>query len=220
MTATHALVMDVETSGSDADLDWLLEVGAVLIEVPSMTEIGHFESLVLPGDLPAVTSTGHLPMRRREHAIAAIRSKCPPVVRDMHDRNGLWHDLVQVRADRPRHEQMLPPWDLDLEMKEWLDRLRVPWTGILLAGSGSARFDSTFIKKFLPLLHDRLHWSGGLDVGCVRRIAGLAGLSLPDQEASSDPDIKAHRGLADARAHLDELREWVHLFDRYRHEFA
>lgn len=76
-----------------------------------------------------------------------------------------------------------------------------------LAGSGIANFDRLFIREHMPSVDSVLVYYP-IDTGVLRRCLRIFGgetydVSLPE---SFDTDVKAHRALADADAHLREAR--------------
>ena len=124
-----------------------------------------------------------------------------PKVQDMHRSSGLWQEATVG-------ETAWSPSDADEAVRNWLaQRTAGP---VPLTGAGVGHLDLPFIKRFMPLLSQRLtYWP--LDISPVRRMLQLAGRpELIDLER--DVDSKPHRGLADAELHLDELRRYLQLF--------
>lgn len=172
------LWLDLETTGSDEDADPILEVGAVLCQNDAaMAEVERFD-YVLGQPASFWDSFNGL----------------APVVRDMHEANGLWRD---VRASSWRAE------DVDEEMAAIIREITGSTNHVALAGSGVAHFDRRFIHRQLPRLDKRLtYWA--YDVGVVRRFIETVPRHAHLVTDRPRPETKAHRALADARDHRDE----------------
>lgn len=110
-------------------------------------------------------------------------------VRDMHDRSGLL-DAVGSGVSLT---------EADESFAAFLDRYIVDGR-IILAGSGVGHFDSRWIRAHLRLSAKRLTYFV-YDVGVVRRF-----LRTVDEGLLRPAPDKAHRGLDDARDHLDEWK--------------
>lgn len=193
--------LDLETTGVHQTCA-VLEVGAVLTVTCAegcwrVREVTDFHSLVDPfadRDLPLVS---------------ALRAQCRPVVRDMHDRNGLWDELKAPKAPLPGAAQVAA------ELGRLVHSL-VPAgqsMPVRLAGSGVAAFDWRILStrpEWYPFTSQVVH--GVIDVGVLRRAAAAMGLppTPPDQESLSTVE---HRALPDA---YRALREWEAIGERWR----
>jgi oligoribonuclease (3'-5' exoribonuclease) len=186
------LVLDLECTGNQDDDD-IIEIGCVLLSLPSLEEISYFWSLVRPDpyNWTRMLTTN-------------------PKVTQMHTVNGLIRD---IDGDGYESGPISPPSVLDVDgyLVDWLDgqtdknRLHIP-----LGGSGVSHFDRKYIKRDLPRFDGRLtHWA--FDVGVLRRTFALVG--LPWFESG---ETKSHRALDDARLHADEFRYAVKALEGLR----
>lgn len=178
------LFLDLETTGVDAELDSIIEVGLSMVSTEEgYPEVGSFSRVVLP----RISSYN--------------RMLSVDVVREMHEKNGLLQEVKELV--HPDDGVMFPahyPWMVDKDIVNWMgefvgnDKTHIP-----LGGSGVLHFDRRFIKAYLPLLDGRLtHWA--YDVGVLRRTFMKAGVKYASM------DSKTHRALDDARVHAEEWR--------------
>ena len=184
------LFLDLETTGSDEDLDEIIEVGIVMLDAKTLEEIDSFTEVIAPNDN------------------AYLRMEDEDVVRKMHEVNGL---AELIRKDRRENMFLKGANAVDLEITDWLrkhvgnDNTQIPY-----GGSGVAHFDRRFIKKYLPKFDKMItHWAH--DVGTIRRSFVKAGLQTADNFLEKTGQAKDHRALQDARVHADEFR----LYQRY-----
>lgn len=172
------LILDTETTGNE-DQDELIEFGAVMLDSPSLREIGSFTAVIRPS------------------AMAMKRLLDKPVVKSMHEKNGL---LAELDAGLGFHHEVV-----DAQITHWLNQYTEERTHIPYGGSGVVHFDRKYIDKFLPRVSKRItYWA--YDVGSPRRMAELGGSKIYSIEG------KNHRALQDARVHADELRFYVNRF--------
>jgi oligoribonuclease len=178
------LWLDLETTGADETRDAIIEVG-VIPTTPDLIQLGEWSEVVRPTD----QGLGRL-----------LRL---PVVRQMHEANGLLDDLLE--------DDRLPTiGKVDHDLVDWLTGVHpTSPTGMwVLAGSGVGHFDRRFIKAHMPKLDRRLrHWA--IDVGVLRRAYALWGVDRVEPPVPA----KNHRALDDAYGHLAEARTWAHYFD-------
>lgn len=188
MAIKALLWMDLETTGSDEGKDCIIEVGAVVTST-DLTQLSPDLSWAVE---PTDRGLGRL-----------LRN---PVVRKMHQENGLLDDIYRGFEDT---EHRLPRIHVveDYLLKEL--SIYQPKT-VMLAGSGVGHFDRRFIKAEMPQLNNFLHYAC-LDVGVVRRMfemwqpnGGLLAL------AESCQRRKTHRALDDIQAHVSEARIYGH----------
>ena len=171
--------LDLETTGTDEHAGSIVEVGAVLT-APDLTVLEEIEQVVAPDP---------------DHWEAM-----PPRVREMHDRSGLT-PLVEEMLDDPLFAFTVE--EADRILRTVLDRHEVGGR-VILGGSGVGHFDSRWLRLHMPRSAKRLtYWP--YDVGAVRRFLGTVDEALvrPAPEGG-----KAHRGLADARDHLEEWKQY------------
>lgn len=118
-----------------------------------------------------------------------------PDVVEMHRTSGLLADLEAFADGLPGIG------DVDRDVAALLDRHTVDGR-IILAGSGVSHFDARWVARHLPATRRRLtYWTW--DVEVVRRF-----LATVDPTLTRPAPDKAHRGLLDARDHLDEWRHY------------
>jgi oligoribonuclease (3'-5' exoribonuclease) len=182
MTRRHPFVVftDCETTGNDDTLDEVVEIGLVVVAYPNLDEVFARSYLVAP------SMTGWDRLMHNS------------VVRTMHERSGLidaLRSIVSIEAHTPEAidqqiERDLAPYAPDGQ--------RIPF-----AGSGVSHFDRRFIARFFPRF-DRMVTYWAYDVGVIRRVFALAGITLPIMKTP-----KRHRALDDARHHVAEFREYL-----------
>lgn len=181
------LWIDLETSTSDE-----YEPGAVILEVGLTLTANDGISV---GNIKK-SFIGYFTRYQREHLWM-----WPEKVIRMHVNNGLLFKVL----NNPSEE------GLDSQIYEWMNssefetitnnELLVP------AGSGFSHFDRRWIKKFLPLLDQRLtHYS--IDVGVVRRIVGM---HVPNNLLLNDTVSKEHRALSCNAEAIEEYRHYIKL---------
>lgn len=175
--------VDLEATGQDEYLDPILEVGLVITELCfPFKELASYEAVSYPEE-------------------AGWIERMNGVVADMHESNGLVDD-VQARG-RPLEA-------IENEILALLMAHGRPHE-FIIAGSGVGHYDRRFIKAQMPKF-DKWLQHPALDVGSVRRLLRFSKRS--DLEAfglTFEGEDKPHRGLADVRDHLNELREYASL---------
>lgn len=170
--------LDLETTGADEHAGSIVEVGAIVTD-PDLREVEEISLLVLPD-----------PDHWEEMA---------PVVQRMHEASGLT-DAIEDAMAQPDRADALDVREADRILRQFLDRHAVSGR-VILAGSGVSHFDHRWIRLHLPRSAKRLTW-WAYDVGNVRRFLGSIDTDLL-RPVQGD---KAHRGIVDARDHLDEWR--------------
>lgn len=181
-----ALILDTETTGNEPDSD-LIEIGMVMLDVPSLSELGHYNIIIEPSP----------------EQFSAMMNK--RVVREMHEKNGLIADLT---AGKGVHADIA-----DSLINNWLNQFAEDRTHIPYGGSGVAHFDRQYITRQLPILNKRItYWA--LDVGSVRRIFALQGASTASIDAKTHraiDDAQVHaaelRWYANAGILADKYRD-------------
>jgi len=183
------LWLDLETTGSNRKDDFILELGMY----PTTMEL-------FPIDL------GQNWVVKYDEAWEA-RLDLLPVVREMHEKNGLLEDCK-------RSTELVESIDAlaDAKMSEW-SRIhglnRHEW---LLAGSGISHFDRDYVKRDFPSIERWLAYPN-LDIGVMRRAFQYLGgeqFLIPAPESAGDS--KTHRALDDAIAHCNEARDYKAMF--------
>lgn len=183
----HLLWFDLESTNGEPETDRFLEVGCVLTD-SALTEIDTYEAVIDPSPFDW--------MKRLEEV---------PTVLEMHVANGLVNDLLSGKGIgvTAAEDGIIAMLD-----KHKLARGRQ----VRLSGGGVCHFDRKFITAFMPHLDGILDHRGH-DIGDIRRFIHET-CNRPDLLAEYDPKTKAHRGLADARQHLEEARHYQSIIKR------
>jgi oligoribonuclease len=180
VTPEAILWLDVETTGRSAEHDLLLEVAAVLTSMSGeLYESSYFHSLVGGPRLAQAV---------------AISS---PLVRQMHERSGLWSDLWRTG---PRAVQ-----EVDEHMKGWLTSLLQRHglsSATIYVGGNSLTLDRNFMESNLPDSYSLLSHRT-VDVTSVSLfLQGLFGAPA-FQKATS------HRALDDVYSAINEYHHYM-----------
>ena len=186
---THYLWCDLETTGTEEQLDSILEM-AVILTTPKLEVIEGFERswLMTPSESGAA--------RLLENSY----------VFEMHITNGLLHEISQLK-------ERYTPIKIQNQLFELLFDAGCKKSQVRLAGSGTGHFDMRFLRAHMPALVDFLAYRP-IDIGTMRTLADEScGFEIPDFN-----DQKTHRAMDDVRLHLQEARWWRHnlmgLFER------
>jgi oligoribonuclease len=176
------LWLDLETTGSNRQHDFVLEVGMVATGL-NLEVVGRAEFIVAYA--PAWEP----------------RLDLLPVVRKMHTDNGLLWDCKDSQLSIAEVNERCVAFlssagdPLDAGPGDWL-----------LAGSGISHFDRDYVKRDLPGVEAWLAYPN-LDIGVMRRaFKYLGGEQFLVEAPRSAGDQKEHRALADATAHMLEAR--------------
>jgi len=172
------LWLDLETTGSDEAHDCIIEVGCVLT-THDLIELGEFTSIVKP------------------EALGLGRMLQNPIVRAMHEKNGLLSEVLEVTDDHLPHK-------VTQRLLEWLVASGGEQSKVALAGSGVGHFDIRFIRRYMPQLASFLrYWV--IDIGSIRRAHDMwVGTTI-----SVENDNKTHRALDDVHCHVAEARAFA-----------
>lgn len=171
--------LDLETTNADENTGAIVEIGAIVTD-PDLREVEEISLLVFP-DIDCWEAM-------------------PEVVQRMHEASGLADEIEDAMAQPDRAEAAYVE-EADRILRQFLDRHAVGGQ-VILAGSGVSHFDHRWIRRHLPRSAKRLTW-WAYDVGNVRRFLG----SIDEALLRPSPGDKAHRGIVDARDHLNE---WKH----------
>ncbi len=177
------LWLDLETTGSDESHDCIVEVGCILT----------FTNLEPVGDECEFT---HIVRPTAEGLGRLIQN---PIVRQMHEDNGLLKELLDGAGD--------PPHVVAGLLLGWLADNGAKSGHTVIAGSGVGHFDRRFVKRWLPEI-DRFLRYWPLDMSSIRR-AHAMWVGTPVSAAN---DAKTHRALDDIRCHLAEARAFRDLW--------
>lgn len=152
-----ALILDTETTGNEG-VDELIEIGMVMLDVPSLNELGRFSIVVEPSP----------------DGFSRLMGK--DVVRKMHEANGLLADILEGKG--------VSAAEADRTISRWLDQFTTERTHIPYGGSGVSHFDRQYIRASLPTLDRRItFWA--YDVGSVRRVFAIGGAATASIDAKT-----------------------------------
>lgn len=173
---TAWLWLDVETTGLDPDRDRLLQVAGMLTD-PHLRQVG-----------PAFDHVVGYPAGDTDR----MRGDAEPVVRDMHDRTGLWGRLPGG----------VPLGDIETELCRYLDVYAPGPRRARLAGSSVSGVDMPFVRRWLPAVAGRLHYRV-VDVSTVAHLAQVWGWT-----PGTYPKRRTHDATEDIRESIAELA-WI-----------
>ena len=170
--------MDLETTGLSPEDDQILEMALVLT------------------DADLAIRSSHVWLARTHEGFEQMVAGLPVRVRELHERSGLLERLAEEWSGLPTALQ------LDGEV---VSRLPSADEGrVLLAGSGTDRFDRRFLERWMPRTSGRLHYRG-VDVSPVRLMASLWAPGLEAELEECQPMLP-HRALPDVMAALEQAR--------------
>ncbi len=183
------LFLDCETTGLDPADSELLEVGMVVVEVPTF-EIKAETHFVRHFDLKPALTKDHF--KTRGGGEIFIHRK----VVDMHKTNGLWEACKRSQLD-------------DYQKMDALVRafvLEQGCDGSVLAGA-NPDFDRRFLRKFLPTTERGLHYRN-FDTNTFWLLQQF----ITGAEAVK-PDC-AHRAVADCKQAIAVVEQHFNFFER------
>lgn len=180
--------LDMETTGLTPLDNDMLEIGLMLTD-EELNPIETYETLMMPNRYTPWT----------------WRDRCEPIVRDMHDRSGLWDALTMALDERadglaslPLAEQNVLDWLGHVEETYGIDVSKQP-----LCGS-SIHFDRTWLNIRMPRVNNAFHYRI-IDTSTikelVRRRHPLIYSTLPEKK-------ERHRVVPDLFDTLEEARHY------------
>lgn len=135
----HLIWLDIETTGLEAESSLLLEVGLRITDL-DLNEVDRWNSVI-----------GYTPQ-----FITKVRAEAPEVVRDMHDRSGLWTDCMHARSLD----------EVEPEACGWLSTTGM--VGQTVCGN-SLRLDRAFVDFHMPILASLFHYRS-IDVSTLKEL--------------------------------------------------
>lgn len=172
------VVLDLETSGLDPNVDEILELGAIIVD-SELNEIARYSSVVAP-DVQSL-------------ALQYMSD----FVRDMHTKNGLLDNIKALRSSQ--NESDLP--SVELEFIQFLAKNNCKPGEIVLIGKNVGRFDRKFIKQNMPALEWVLSHRC-IELGDVVRFMNeFCGVDVTAEKKESN-----HRAIDDCDLALEEAR--------------
>ena len=177
---------DIETTGLNPETDAILEM-ALVLTTPELEEINRWHRVFQP---------------------SLDFSKISPEVKEMHEKNGLWNDVITkgengtsgvlywIGTHTYKGSTVSP------SEYEYFDHFK----NIYLAGS-SVHFDRQFLKAkkgyFIDSLSHRI-----VDVSVVRTLLKMWG-----REDLMWPQNNTHRAMDDILDHIEELKHYRKVLD-------
>ncbi len=174
--------LDIETTGSNEEDGWILEVGMAVTEpVAPFAILGTIDVVIKPDDPQWSLSMN-------------------TVVTEMHETNGLRAEVEERGIDTALAEERLVTFLHGFNKK------------FRLAGSGVGHFDRRWLKALMPTLERMFDYAPMDVGDVRRLLLDYAQRPDLVPAVKSFGDTKKHRGLDDALAHLIEFRHYVELF--------
>lgn len=189
------LWLDLETTGNDANVDCILEVGWFFTDdkLRQLPEVGH--------------SVCVWPARNDWESLMI------PVVYDMHQKSGL---LDLINRGMVGETELRLYWEVEKHLLDDIKRIKASGRDeVVLAGSGVSHIDMPFLKRWMSLVPKELAYFM-IDIGQVRRfLRDVVQLELTAEEQTEFDTFRqgAHRGLADALAHWQEAQFWARILE-------
>ena len=171
--------IDVETDGLDARGDHLLEIACIVTD----------------SELNILDERGfHALVKYEKHEVDKMRESAALVVREMHDKTGLWGRLWG-------HTRALPLSEIDARLFKYLRGFGR--TGEMPVGGNSVRLDMNFMDQHLPKVASHLSYQ-------MRDVSTVAGLAK-----AWDPDLPHFQKYSDHTAMVD-IKESIRELKHYR----
>lgn len=167
--------IDSEFSGTSPQTDKLLEIASVMT---------NLQGEVIGYPFEALFEVNHLP---------EIIENVDGIVRDMHDRSGLWFDLWNGNTESIAA--------IETKMLNWISD-SVPDSTILYFGGNSITKDRNFVEINLPRVYRKISHQS-VDV------TSLAIALKATCHVSSFPKKHEHRALSDVRESIDEYCHYM-----------
>lgn len=189
--------VDLETSGTNEHAERILEIAVVLTRPDLSDQQPPFHALVFHDDLEDVIA-GMIPVVRQMHEANGLIEE----LRQPGDRGGAAADPANVTLDvgAPR-----PMGAIDQDLRAWLKFHSKPRRSVMIAGSGVGHFDRRFVKRYMGQTDSHLHHPA-FDVGALRRMVTVwAPWLLRPTEQVDHP----HRALPDVLDHIAEARHYA-----------
>jgi oligoribonuclease len=193
MTATPKLVFgDLETTGKNENYDAILEAGFVITDA---------ELNIIAQKSWLVTESGW--RYKLDHAVE--------VVREMHHKNGLIADLINLEKNEAKYSHGLAAvgddifnWLFDNGIKG--DEIRLPLSGSTIA------FDRKFLNAKMPFIDSLFHYRS-IDVSSIKELCKIYNPNVyKNYQDTLGSAKKEHRVLDDIHASIRELEYYLNEF--------
>lgn len=193
--------VDFETDGIEEPLP--LEV-AVVVTDTDLAEVSRFSTPIMPFDVVVADRSDLESVKdARRRWVDRTRETANEHVQQMHDRTGLWDEVVWAGRSVKETDRLLT----ELVGEALSSTGRGPDDRVVLAGSGVERFDRPLLmQEWFPSFDSLLYYSA-VDVASIRNFY-LA--FAPDLMPQSVQDHLAlppeHRALSDVEYHIETTR--------------
>jgi oligoribonuclease len=167
--------IDAEFSGTSPQADELLEIAAIITDLNGKQKGQPFESLFDVANLSKVISSSS------------------DLVKEMHDKSGLWYALWSSNTESFRTVQS--------NLLAWIENI-VSEETVLYFGGNSITKDRNFVEVNLPEVYERISHQS-VDV------TSLAITLKATAKASSFSKEHKHRALADVKESIGEYLHYV-----------
>lgn len=178
--------IDTETTGLDTSRDLLLELSVVLTD--------RFGEIV--GSYEHVISPPRSALRRMKELEQAT-SGPDAYVYEMHERSGLWEEVLHA---------MIPAPEIEKRILDWFDSLHLDMGTFPLCGN-TIWFDRLILRNRMPALENWFHYRN-IDISSIKELTKLLAPDLHDRWKNiTDSITKPHRAMEDV---LYSIKEYQH----------
>lgn len=186
--------VDKETTGLDPDINVPLEIGVVLTDKWGRTH-SWLRSFIMTDDWEDQLDNAE------------------PIVKEMHDKNGLRRDLEQIEALHPDWATLLAPSEVDALVYNFLFEQAGAPGKMELSGS-TINFDRNFLQRYLGHTCDWFHYRN-IDVTTLKNVCRLLNPPVYRAMPQVPADQKAHRPIEDI---MQSIAEYQFLKDNFLYE--
>lgn len=198
MALEHLVWIDLETTGSDLDQDFVLEIAMVVTKAEPPFDI------VRQPRSSVICWSGTDWLKRLAET---------PEVLEMHQQTGLLLDCMAWNSRTLQDPGPELPWlsRVDEQFAKELGEIGRPHT-FMMAGSGVGHFDKPIVDRCFPRLAKFLQYPV-IDVGVLRRTLRMVGWGdvIEATYGSTIKDGRKHRAYDDIMDHRNELETYCRL---------
>lgn len=184
-----AAVVDIETTGLSAQNDIPLEVGIKLIDK---------EGFVFAEDSWIVWEDSN------DWSIKMMRGATHPIVGPMHEKSGLWDDIVEQRG-----KTTFTRTELDVLLAKWLVQNGATIGKVPMMGNSTGSLDRPFTLVHFPTFNEALSYRN-VDISSVKELCKANNKPLFEnlRKIIGDKENAKHRVLDDIDACITEYRAY------------